>query len=295
LQIAELIKSEGYSPWANENSTRPIEARNESKYSRRYETEKNSPGIFHQNNSNYEQKSQMRRQYKSAHRNHDIFNRKSELESQEGVNLLVDRLRGILKASNLRTYDLLFIANALIKSFVIGKSVSAEEFQKILSAVMVNLDIKNCQKISRGFLQSIEGVSKLLDKLKGKTSSRRKTIEMKLWIRLDFHSRRFSYYGNLLSLFNADYHPLVISGRLTKNEMQTEFEKGLKLFEEIKGLLLYSKGVYGQRAKLNDAEGGLELKMIKEREFVEWFSFLSFEEDDEYKFDVMMKDTFKIQ
>ena len=236
----------------------------------------------------------MRRQYKSAHRNHDIFNRKHELDSKEGTSLLVSRLRSILKASNLRSYDLLFLGNALIKNFSITKSVSGEDFSKLLSAVMVNWDMQNCESISRGFLQSLSGIVRLLDGLKGRTSSRRNTIEMKLWVRLDFHSRGFSYYGNLLNQFNGDYHPMVMLGRLSKRETEKEFEKGLKLFEEIKSMILYAKGVSGHLASINQSTERLDISVIKQREFTEWFSFYSFEEDDDYKFDAMMRDVFKI-
>lgn len=232
-----------------------------------------------------------RRQYKSAHRTHDIFNRAHVLESNEGVSLLVSRLRGQLKASKLRSYELLFLANSLIQTFQLHGVVSAEELNKLLQTVLVNWSMENCSSVSRRFLTSAQGIAELLSMLKGRISNRKQNMEMKLWQRMDFHSRGFSHYGNLLNMFKADYHPLVLSRRLRTVQVQKEFKDGLGLFDEIKGFLMQAKGVSGGGQPSASVER-LELGVLKHNEFIEWFSFFCFEQDDDYKFEGLFKDCF---
>lgn len=263
-----------------------------SRYSRRYETEKNSPGIFFQNKPDYQEKSHQRRQYKSAHRTHDIFNRAHVLESNEGVSLLVSRLRSQLKASKLRSYELIFIANSLVQTFQLRGAVSGEDLSQLLQTVMVNWNLENCSSISRRFLGSAQGIVELVHLLKGKISNRKQTMEMKLWQRMDFHARAFSYYGNLLNLFKADYHPLVMTRRRRTVQVEKEFKDGLALFDQIKGFLLKTKGVPDGGDQSSGSAEQLEMKVLKHREFVEWFSFFCFEEDDDYKFETLFKDVF---
>ena len=300
---SQYNQKQGYTPWADDSSNyrNPERERNTSKYSKRYEAEKKSTGIFHQRNSGIESRSHMRRQYKSAQKNHDIFNRGHVLESEEGIKLLVSRLRGVLKAFNLRAYDLIYIANALIKSYLVNLSISGKEFAQILGAVSVRWDMDKCDSVAQHFLSSKQGIVKLLDLLKGRFSGRKQTMEMKLWNRLDFHSKGFSYYGNLLSLFKPDYHPLVNIRKLRTIEVKKEFEEGMKLFDQIKVFISETRVAETYGGTNNDFRNSmlkqtddLENQQLKMRDFNEWFSFYSFEEDDDNKFEAMYRDVFKI-
>ena len=300
---SQYERNQRSTPWADDSTQfrNPERERNTSKYSRRFEAEKKSTGIFHQRNSDVDSRSHRRRQYKSAQKNHDIFNRGHALESEEGVKLLVSRLRGVLKAFRLRAYDLIYLANALIKSYLIGGSVSGKELSEILGAVSVRWDLDKCDSVAKHFLSTKRGIIELLDLLKGRFSGRKQTMEMKLWSRLDFHSKGFTYYGNLLSLFKADYHPLVNSRKLRTIEVKKEFEEGMKLFDQIKLFISESRVAEDYGANNNDFRNSmvrptedLENQVFKMREFNEWFSFYSFEEDDDNRFEAMYRDVFKI-
>ena len=291
-------------PWADETSLYRNNEResNKSKYSRRFQAEEKSSGIFHQRNNSGRTKSQMRKQYSNNKKNNDIFNTGHDLESNEGVRLLVLRLRGVLKACKLRAYDLIYIANAIIKSFLVNQSVSGNEFEKILEAVTVRWNSEGCDSISKRFLNSKRGIVELLDMLKGRMSTRKQTMEMKLWNVLDYNKIGSTKYGNLMNIFKGDFHPLVINRKLRVIEINKEFEEGIKLFDQMKKFISETKisENYGanedayRKSMVYYTTDQLENKTLKIRDFNEWFSYYSFEEDDDNKFQRMYKDVFKI-
>jgi hypothetical protein len=137
----------------------------------------------------------------------------------------------------------------------------------------------------------------LLDMLRGRMPNKKKTLEMKLWVRLDFHSRGFTHYRNILNMFKADYHPQVINGRMRPLEISKEFEEGLRMFDQMKEFLLNAR-IANDLSRMglgNTHAGTLADEVLKLKEFNEWYKFFVFEEDDDYRYDEMFKDVFGVR
>ena len=144
-----------------------------------------------------------KKQFQGQKQRTDIFGNNKVVKSKYGQREIVQIFRNALINNELDSLDLLLMIEMIEHTFSKKSLVDFEDFKNIIRQFDIRINDEYIQGIVDMFLQDKRSVVDFIKSVGGKRNTKRDMVLMKLWARLDYNMKGYSFYYNIINLFKA--------------------------------------------------------------------------------------------